>query len=108
MNSLTRFNGLVDFKSTVYFNANAELYGTMNINNQGLSVNAGTGSYFKKCKVYIGPDFTSGTNSITFDPNFTSKLGIYTLDPQAPLDVSATSIFRDTITAEDISLNGNL
>ena len=108
MNSRTKFNGLVDFRSPVYFNTNAELYGTMNINQQGISVNAGTGSYFKKCKVYIGPDFINGTNSITFDPNFTSKLGIYTLNPQAALDVSAASIFRDTITAEDISLNGNL
>ena len=36
------------------------------------------------------------------------SVGIHTNTPQAPLDVSATSIFRDTITAEDISLNGNL
>ena len=102
MNSRTRFNGLVDFKSPVYFNANAELYGTMNINQQGLSINGGTGSYFKDCILRVLATSRENLNN--------SRLGIHNPgEVEAGLDVNSESIFRDTITANNkLNLTGNL
>jgi hypothetical protein len=102
MNSRSRFNGYVDFRSPVYFNTNAELNGTMNINNQGLSINGGTGSYFKDCILRLLA--TSRQNL------YNSRLGIHIPGQvEAGLDVNTESIFRDTITAKNkINLIGNL
>ena len=102
MNSRSRFNGYVDFKSPVYFNTNAELNGTMNINNQGLSINGGTGSYFKDCILRFLATSRQNLNN--------SRLGIHIPGQvEAGLDVNTESIFRDTITAKNkINLIGNL
>ena len=69
-------------------------------------------AYFKNAFVIEAgrPIFGAGltVTSQIMEVKEAANVGIHTNSPQSPLDVSATSIFRDTITGEDINLNGNL